>query len=193
MKSSLERPGVPISGEILQQYLDGELPEREMLAVSRRLEQEPELMEELDALERLRTALRREHRTALEKADFSNFWAGVEAGIAAPQQATAAVPDRKLTLLERFRGWFAELSWIQVGYGAAATAAVLLAVGVSYGPQHISDELAEEVRTDGTQVQDLQGSESSTVMVLQSPENATIIWIDDEETKPSEAQGDSAI
>ncbi len=112
----------------LERYVDGEMSLDEQRAFEARLEEEPELARAVDDLVGIGRLLQEAFREEVAAVDFSDFWAGVEAGIEAlpEQEITPGVVGRREGIWRRLTQWLGENAWRPV-----ATAAVAMAVVVS--------------------------------------------------------------
>lgn len=175
--------------QLLERFVDGELPVGEIAAVEQRIAAEPEWTEAHADLVALRDILRADVSAAVDAADFSGFFAGIEArlGDAPPAVEASPVPAREAPTVEaseglwgRLRTWWGR-NWAPTLIGAAAAAAVAvwaMAPGRDVGGGEGATEVAGSVVVDA-----VSNDGSKTVLISQPAEDegATVIWLLDEE------------
>ena len=204
----------PAFAELLSGYLDGELPENQQAAVEQCLLDEPEAGLALEQLLRTRELLRTSYAQELAQVDLSGLWDAIEPRLEARAEGVVrplAAPSPGI--LERIKTWWEALGFAPVALSAGFAA--LLVVGIwqlmpegersgagGAGPvakvEATPPAAAQPVPggeaqadatggliTEGVQVNEVQGGAASTVMVLSSPENATIIWVNEDEGEGS--------
>lgn len=204
----------PAFAELLSGYLDGELPEEQQAAVEQCLLEEPEAGQALDQLLRTRELLRTSYAQELAQVDLSGLWdaieprletrvPGVVASLAAPAPG----------ILERVKAWWEALGFAPMALAGGFAALLVVGIwqlmpeGARLGAEGEGSVAKVEVTppavaqvvpggeaqadaaggliTEGVQVNEVQGGAASTVMVLSSPENATIIWVNEDEGEGS--------
>lgn len=201
----------PAFAELLSGYLDGELPPEQQSAVEQCILEEPEAGEALDKLLRTRELLRTSYAAEMAQADLSGLWEAIEPRLEAraPGAVGVSVASAGPGLMERFRAWWNELGFAPLALSAGLAAALVFGVwGLlpSSGPEggeasvaqvaptasvqpvasgEAQADAASGIITEGVQVNEVQGGAASTVMVLSSPENATIIWVNEDEGEGS--------
>ncbi|MFM7200594.1 MAG: anti-sigma factor family protein [Myxococcota bacterium] len=204
----------PGFAELLSRYLDDELSGTQLEAMEHCLDAEPEAEEQLQRLMHTRALMRHAYRAELEQVDFSVMLQKIDDAVAVQQPAWAGKlrATESPGIVERLRGWFSSLGWQPLALGGATAAALLLAVqwmpssgpadgvaqnegGATPGVTDVQSgggadavAQAEGLITSGTEVNDVAGGEASTVTVISSPDNATIIWVQE-----SEGQGGTSI
>lgn len=204
----------PGFGELLSRYLDDELSGEQLAALEHCLDTEPEAEVELQRLMRTRALLRHSYQAELERVDFSAMLQRIDDAVAVQQPSWAGKQRVEASpgLWARVTGWFSSLGWQPLALGGATAAALLLAVqwmpstgsegsvaqnegettpGLVQSPPGAGSDAVAQVEgliTSGTEVNDVAGGEASTVTVISSPENATIIWVQE-----SEGQGGTSI
>jgi len=195
---------------LVMRYHDGELSPGELREVAQRLDTDPLFAEALESLGQSRSALRDAYAQEVSTLDFGALWSGIEAGMDAlesePGRLKAPVRAASApSLWQRVIAWLGDLGWQPLATGAMAMA-VVLSIGISHylvkpdgedvafvDPSAGADPfdgLAEEgvviveqdtIITEGVEVSSLEGGESATVMVLTSPDQATIIWVSEDD------------
>lgn len=208
----------PEFGELLSRYFDDELPPELALQVETCLQEEPEALEAFERLTSTRDLLRSAYKEELEQVDFGAMWSGIEKGIAniepskAPVTAGPGLVDRVLSWWRSLG-----MSPLGMGVAAAAAVLLTVVVmgpdthpegevaanaGPTQAPEaaggtveqtpvqvaEVTKASPDAVITEGTEVNDVAGGKDATVMVISSPENATIIWVNEQE-----GQGGSSI
>jgi|JI10StandDraft_1071094.scaffolds.fasta_scaffold182884_4 anti-sigma factor RsiW len=183
-----------------ERYFDGAMDAAETRAFEAELERSPELQAELEALLGTRNLLRDLVDEQVQAADFSNFFAQIQAGLPAPAPAVVvAAPPAGLG--QRVRAWWGRY-WTPVLIGAAAATAVTLLVGRLGTPAAVGDE--EPVVVGGAvQVDEVNNDGPKTVLISNpvedDQESGTVIWLLDEEESlnngagPAPADGEDPI
>lgn len=189
--------------ELLWRYFDGELPSEEATAFAARLADDAELATEHAMLEQTRELLRADVSEAVAAADFTNFFAGVQAAIgdepvaavareAAPTPAVSA-PAAAESFGARFAAWW-KAHWTPVVVSAVAAGVVAFLVVRGGGvPTGENDALT----TGPVQVDAVRNAGNQTVLISQPSEEgaATVIWLleDEEEPEDSSTMGEDPI
>lgn len=196
--------------ERLERFVDDALPADEASAVEQQIEAEPAWAEAHADLLALRAILQDDVEAAVEQADFSNFFAGIEARLPAASAASAveaapspARPARvKRGSAERYRdrlvAWWRR-NWTPVLLGAAVAAAIAIWVTATRAPQ-ATPAMVPVAETAGDTapvvVEGIKNGGDKTVLVNQpvDDDGATVIWlldeeqVDDEKTEPAEGE-----
>lgn len=204
---------------LLNRYFDGEATPDESLRVEVCLEQNPERALLLGQLVATRSALRQNYQARLEQADFSGFWEGIEAGIETLPSPQVTSPTGDAGLWGRLQVWIDSLGWQALGAGAIAAIAMFFTFNLLQNSDN-EDQLAREEQLEspsgpdgreadektgqeedrvafvsefsvtGVRVDSLAGGENATVMVINAPDEATIIWIQEDDP---EGEGGTSI
>ncbi len=171
----------------LERFVDGELPAEEVAAVEARITEDEGWAEAHADLLALRHILQDDVAAAVDAADFSDFFARIEAELpdavaeveAAPSPARRAPVEPSEGVFDRVKRWFGD-NWLPTMIGAAAAAAVAVWVigpgGESPGPAAPS--------VAGTVVVDKVDNNGPKTVLISQPaeeEGATVIWLLDEE------------
>ncbi len=177
--------------EMLERFVDGELPPDEIAAVERRIADEPGWSAAHADLINLREILQADVAAAVDAADFGDFFARIEARlpdeapaveaspVAAREAATPSNPEASDGAWSRLKGWWAR-NWTPALIGAAAAAAV--AFWVASPARDDGGEGVTEVA--GAVVVDAVSNEGNKTVLISQPaedEGATVIWLLDEE------------
>lgn len=197
--------------ERLERFVDDALPTDEAAAVERQIEAEPAWAEAHAELLTLRAILQDDVEAAVERADFGDFFAAIEARLPAAVEAApspAARPKRaKRAAHERYRdrviAWWRR-NWPPVLLGAAVAAAIAIWVTATRAPE--PSPAAVPVAEKGAEgapvvVEGIKNGGDKTVLVSQpaDDEGATVIWlldeeqVDEEQAPPKPAGGEDPI
>lgn len=192
--------------QLLERFVDGELPHDEVGPVERRIAEEQAWADAHADLLALRSILQDDVAAAVEAADFSNFFAGIEARLpeaapsaeAAPITARTPEPAASEGAWARVKRWFGD-NWVPTLVGAAAAAAVTVWV-VGPGADRAGEGSPTEIagaETPGTVVVDQVDNDGSQTVLISQPaedEGATVIWLlDEEETDAQPLDGEDPI
>lgn len=150
--------------ELLHAYHDGELGGFARWRMERRLARDPAAREELARLAELRTAVR---EVAMAPAG-PDLWAGIQARLASFDAASAADQESAERTFVHASGGLR--AWLRpLAAGALAAAAMVAWLVLSAPTESASSGVVRWLYTRGR-----------PVMVLEQPDDATIIWLLDE-------------
>lgn len=173
--------------QLLERFVDGELPPDEAAAIEQRIAAEPDWAEARDDLLALREILRADVAAAVDAADFGDFFTRIEARLGEESPAVEAAPVAARPASAepggwaRLKAWWGR-NWAPVLIGAAAAAAVMLwalrSTETGAGDREGGVEVA------GSVVVDAVSNEGNKTVLISQPaedEGATVIWLLDEE------------
>ncbi len=186
--------------ELLWRYFDGDLPSEEATAFASRMTDDAELTAQHAMLEQSRTLMRAEISSAVEAADFSNFFAGVQAALgdeklptAAREAAPSPATSEPESLATRMGAWW-KAYWTPVVMSAVAAGVVAFLVVRGGGGVPEDDDV---LTTGPVMVDAVRNSGNHTVLISQPVEEgeATVIWLleDEEEPEGSSTMGEDPI
>ncbi len=172
-----------------QRYFDGEMDAAEARAFEAELDRSPELLAELTDLHGTRDLLRGFVDDQVQAADFSTFFAEIQAALPAP--TAPAVPAAPAGVGPRLRTWWARY-WTPVLIGAAAAGAGSLLINRLGAPATVGDE--DPVVVGGAvQVDEVNNDGPKTVLISNpvedDQESGTVIWLLDEEESENNGAG----
>lgn len=179
----------------LERFVDGELPADEVAAIEARIAEDDGWAEAHADLLALRHILQDDVAAAVEAADFSDFFARIEAQLpdgapaaaveAAPSPARAAPAEPEEGLFGRIKRWFGQ-NWLPTAVIAGAAAAVAVwavAPGAGQDPTNPANESGGAAVAGAVVVDQVDNNGPQTVLISQPAEDegATVIWLLDEE------------
>ncbi|MEZ4464325.1 MAG: hypothetical protein R3F60_06090 [bacterium] len=175
----------------VERYFDGRMSPAEARAFEAELDASPALFAELSALQHTRDALQGWVGEHVDAADFSGFFAAIQAALPVREEPAVAAPAAPPTTAERLRAWWARY-WTPVLVSTAAAAGVAFLVTRLATPAVDVDDGDVAVAGGAVVVDEVNNDGPKTVLISMpvddDEESSTVIWLLDEDDA---AAGDS--